>query len=173
MLARAQLIQHHLDIWNAFNTTGGPPFGSAFVGNVDLSKVGTMGHSRGGEGVVRHFILNEDAGSPYGIEAVLPLAPTDFNRSVINEVPLAVLLPYCDGDVADLQGVHFFDDARYVAGDSAAKHTVVVMGANHNFYNTTWTPSIFAPGSADDWLEFVFDGEASTPTAAASQAISG
>jgi hypothetical protein len=129
MLARAQLIQRHLDIWNTFNTTGGPPFGSAFVGNVDLSKVGTMGHSRGGEGVVRHFILNEDAGSPYGIEAVLPLAPTDFNRSVINEVPLAVLLPYCDGDVADLQGIHFFDDARYsVAGDPTAKHKIVVMG---------------------------------------------
>ena len=30
-----------------------------------------------------------------------------------DKVPLGELLPVCDGDVSDLQGVHFFDDARY------------------------------------------------------------
>jgi hypothetical protein len=152
MQARAELLQHHLGRWNMFTTTGGAPFGTTFVGKADLQNVGTMGHSRGGEGVVRHFIFNTAQGSPYRVKAVLPLAPTDFNRPVINNVPLAVILPYCDGDVSDLQGVHFFDDARYnVPGDPAFKHTIVVMGANHNFYNTIWTPSIFAPGSSDDW----------------------
>lgn len=157
--ARAELIQHHLDLWYAFNTTGGAPFGTTFVGKVNLSSVGTMGHSRGGEGVVQHYLHNASQGSPYGIKAVFPLAPVDFNRPVINDVPLSVLLPYCDGDVADLQGVHFFDDARYnVPGDTAPKHTVLVMGANHNFYNTIWTPEIFRPGAADDWDTFVFGG---------------
>jgi hypothetical protein len=161
--ARADLIQHHLDLWNTFNTSGGAPFGSTFIGKVDLTRVGTMGHSRGGEGVVRHYLHNASLGSPYGIKAVFPLAPVDFNRPVINNVPLSVLLPYCDGDVADLQGVHFFDDARYNApGDTAPKHTVLVMGANHNFYNTMWTPDIFRPGSADDWKTFV-PGGASDP----------
>jgi hypothetical protein len=108
MLARAQLIQHHLDRWKLFNATGGAPFGTRFVGKVDLNNVGMMGHSRGGEGVVRHFIFNKDQGSPYGIRAVFPLAPTDLNRPVINNVPLAVLLPYCDGDVEALDGVHFY-----------------------------------------------------------------
>ena len=159
--ARAELIQHHLDLWNTFNTSGGAPFGSAFVGKVDLTRVGTMGHSRGGEGVVRHYLHNQSLGSPYGITGVFPLAPVDFNRPVINNVGLSVLLPYCDGDVADLQGVHFFDDARYNApGDTAGKHTVLVMGANHNFYNTIWTPEIFAPGSLDDWNFFVQAGAA-------------
>ena len=157
--ARADLIQHHLDLWNTFNTSAAAPFGSTFVGKVDLSRVGTMGHSRGGEGVVRHYLHNASLGSPYGIKAVFPLAPVDFSRPVINNVPLSVLLPYCDGDVADLQGVHFFDDARYnVPGDSAPKHTVLVMGANHNFYNTIWTPEIFRPGAADDWDTFVQGG---------------
>ena len=159
MTARAQLLQRHLDLWNQFNTTGGAPFGTQFIGKVDLRNIGTMGHSRGGEGVVRHFVLNASLGSPYGIKAVLPLAPVDFNRTVINNVPLEVILPYCDGDVSDLQGVHFYDDARYnVAGDTASKHTVLVMGANHDFFNTILTPDFFPAGSRDDWLSFVTAG---------------
>jgi hypothetical protein len=78
---------------------------------------------------------------------------------VVNGAALSVLLPYCDGDVSDLQGVHFYDDARYnVPGDPAPKHYVLVMGANHNFYNTIWSPSSPYPGSADDWLAFVAGG---------------
>ena len=159
-LARAELIQKHLDILNGFNTTGGAPFGNKFVGKFDMSRIGTMGHSRGGEGVVRHYVLNNSLGAPYGIKAVFPLAPVDFNRFVVNNAALNVLLPYCDGDVADLQGIHFYDDARYnVPGDLAPKHYVLVMGANHNFYNTIWTPATSPfPGSANDWLAFVQGG---------------
>ena len=157
--ARAQLMQKHLDILNGFNTTGGAPFGTKFVGKFDLTRVGTMGHSRGGEGVVRHYVLNNDLGAPYGIKAVFPLAPVDFNRFTVNNAALNVLLPYCDGDVADLQGVHYYDDARYnVAGDNTPKHYELVMGANHNFYNTIWSPSSPFPGAANDWLAFVPGG---------------
>jgi hypothetical protein len=158
-LARAELMQKHLDILKQFNTTGGAPFGTKFVGKLDLTRVGTMGHSRGGEGVVRHYVLNNSAGAPYGIKAVFPLAPVDFNRFVVNNAALNVLLPYCDGDVSDLQGVHFYDDARYnVPGDQAPKHYELVMGANHNFYNTVWSPSSPIPGNANDWLAFVPGG---------------
>ena len=158
-LARAELIQKHLDIWKGFTTTGGAPFGTAFVGKVDLTRVGTMGHSRGGEGVARHFTYNASQGSPYGVRAVLPLAPTDFNRTLVNNVPLMVMLPYCDGDVVNLQGVHFFDDVRYnVPGDPASKHYVLVMGADHNLFNTVWSPSSGIPGAADDWVAFVPGG---------------
>src|SRR5215211_4289046 len=158
-LARAELIQKHLDILKSFNTTGGAPFGTKFVGKLDLTRVGTMGHSRGGEGVVRHYVLNNELGAPYGIKAVFPLAPVDFNRFVVNNAALNVMLPYCDGDVSDLQGVHFYDDARYnVAGDQSPKHYELVMGANHNFYNTIWSPSSPFPGTANDWLAFVPGG---------------
>jgi len=86
------------------------------------------------------------------VRAVLPLAPVDFSRFVINNVALSVVLPYCDGDVNDNQGVHFYDDARYnVAGDGSPKHTIQVMGANHNYFNTVWTPGLFPAGGADDW----------------------
>jgi len=151
-LARAELIQKHLEIWMTFNTTGGAPFSTQFVGKVNLNNVGTMGHSRGGEGVIRHFQLNQSQGSPFGVKAVFPLAPVDFNRGVINNVNLLVMLPYCDGDVLDLQGAHFYDDARYNApGDTRPKHSVLIMGGNHNFYNTVWTPGEFPAGASDDW----------------------
>ncbi len=152
MPARAALMQHHLNLWNTWNTTGGAPFGTLFVGKLNLNNVGTMGHSRGGEGVVAHALLNRSLGSPYGIKAVLPLAPVDFLREVLNGIPLMNIAPYCDGDVSDLQGVHFYDDTRYsLLTDQAPKHTVLVMGANHNFFNTVWTPGSYIAGTSDDW----------------------
>jgi hypothetical protein len=170
-LARAQLMQRTYDILANLNTDGvirtrpadpahhpgtdlftgtSTPFGTRFVGKLDLQNIGIMGHSRGGEGVVRSYALNQSLGSPYGIKAVLPLAPVDFNRTVINNVPLAVILPYDDGDVSDLQGVHFYDDALYnQAGDLAPKYTILVNGADHNFFNTIWSPGGFAGGGDD------------------------
>ncbi|MFI5735086.1 Calx-beta domain-containing protein [Kribbella sp. NPDC051587] len=150
--ARAELILDHLALWKQWSTTGGGPFGSRFVGKVDLSNVGLMGHSRGGEGVVRAAALNADRGGQYGIRAVLPLAPTDFARSTVPGVAMSIILPYCDGDVSDLGGQKFYDDSRYsVTGDAATRSTVLVMGANHNFFNTEWTPGQSVSFSIDDW----------------------
>jgi PKD repeat protein len=153
--ARAELIQYHLDLWKKFNTTGGAPFDSKFVGKIDFTRIGTMGHSRGGEGVVRHCLYNIEKGSPYTIKAVLCVAPTNFNRHVLTGTPIGVILPYCDGDVADLSGVHYYDDARYLdPKDNTPKHTFLMMGANHNYFNTVWTPQLFTAGGSDDWKDF-------------------
>ncbi len=153
MRQRGELIEKHLDLWKMWSTAGGAPFGTTFVGKVDMSRIGVMGHSRGGEGAVWSVIVDRERATPYGIDAVLPLAPVDFDRQTVNGVPLEVILPYCDGDVSDLQGVHFFDDARYrLAGDSTPKGTIVVMGANHNYFNTVWSPSGGYPGAFNDGL---------------------
>ncbi|MBK8683409.1 MAG: PKD domain-containing protein [Bacteroidetes bacterium] len=152
MQARGELIQYHLDLWNTWNTVGGDPFGTTFVGKLDMNNIGTMGHSRGGEGVIFNALYNKELGSPYGINAVLTLAPVDFNRHVLTGTPLLNLAPYCDGDVSDLQGVHFYDDARYLdMDDEAPKHGMLLLGANHNYFNTTWTPGLFPAGTSDDW----------------------
>jgi hypothetical protein len=150
--ARAQLVLHHLDRWRQWATTGATPFGTRFKGHVDLANIGLMGHSRGGEGVVAAAVLNQQLGSPYSIRGVIALAPTDFSRLVLNRVPLEVVLPYCDGDVSDLQGIHFYDDARYTdATDTTPKHAVLVYGADHNYFNSVWTPPY--PGAFDDWYD--------------------
>jgi hypothetical protein len=152
-LARAQLVLAHLDLWQRWSTTGGNPFGRSFVGRVNLDNVGLMGHSRGGEGVVRAALLNGGRRDPYGIRAVVALAPTDFARPTIPGVATSVILPYCDGDVYDLQGQHFYDDTRYtVKGDNALRSTVLVHGANHNFFNSEWTPGLSVAPSFDDWF---------------------
>ncbi len=153
MLWRAQLLQRHLEQWTTFNTVGAEPFGDLFVSKVDLGRVGTMGHSRGGEGVARHYVYNKEQGSPYGVQAVLPLAPVNFSREDL-DTNINVLLPYCDGDVSDLQGAHFFDDAQYILGDQSNKHFTLVMGGNHAFYNTIWTPGGWPAATWDDWYAF-------------------
>ena len=153
MQGRAELLQHHMDLWNTWTTTGGGPFASLFVGHLDMQNVGTMGHSRGGEGVVFNALYNRSLGSPYGIHAVLTLAPVDFERHVLHGIPLLNIAPYCDGDVNDLQGVHFYDDSRYSdTTDEAPKHSILFMGANHDFFNTVWTPGSYIAGGVDDWL---------------------
>lgn len=152
MRGRGELLQHHMDLWNDWTTVGGDPFGDLFVGKLDMDNIGTMGHSRGGEGVIENALYNRELGSPYGINAVLTLAPVDFNRPVLNGIPIMNIAPYCDGDVSDLQGVHFYDDSRYlVSDDTMPKHNLMMLGANHNFYNTVWTPGEFPAGTADDW----------------------
>lgn len=120
-------------------------------GRFDLTHVGIMGHSRGGEGVVSAATLNEALPKPFGIEAVLPLAPVDFGRMTLPDVPTAVFLPYCDGDVSNQQGQHFIDDSRHAFGDEVLRSAVWVMGANHNFFNTVWTPGLYPAATGDDW----------------------
>ncbi|WP_460653822.1 alpha/beta hydrolase [Kribbella endophytica] len=160
-MARAQLVLAHLDLWKQWSTTGGGPYGSQYVGKVDLGNVGLMGHSRGGEGVARAALLNAQLGGKYGIRAVLPLAPVDFSRPTVPGVAMSVMLPYCDGDVIDLQGQKFYDDSRYaVTPDQARRSTLLVFGTNHNFFNREWTPGQSVAPSSDDGYD---DGTTTSP----------
>jgi hypothetical protein len=81
------------------------------------------------------------------------LAPTDFGTQTAPYVPSVTVLPYCDGDVFDLQGQRFTDSARDLAADDTSlKSSVMVLGANHNFFNTEWTPGVAQAPAWDDWF---------------------
>ncbi len=144
--ARAALIRDHLRAWVGFSTSGTHP--------ADLSNVVLVGHSRGGEGVDRASLdLPDDEG--YHVAGQVLIGPTDFAFQAAPAMPTVTLLPYCDGDVSDLQGQNFTDDGRDVTADPgsdlAFHSSVLVMGANHNFFNSEWTPGLSAAPSFDDW----------------------
>lgn len=159
-VARGELFQHHVGVWRGFNTSGGAPFGKQFVGRMDFARVATLGHSRGGEGAMHHAALNAASPQPVGLKGIFLIGATNHKEVLVNSVPVAALLPYCDGDAATLPSVAYYDMARYnVPGDPAPKFTFEVMGANHAWYNTTWDPAIFEPGSKDDWTNSFGDDE--------------
>jgi hypothetical protein len=151
-LARGQLVVDHLDLLARADAGRAAGMSPLLRGTLDLTDVGLMGHSRGGEGVVKAALLNAALPHPYGIRAVLPLAPIDFGRETLPDVPMAVILPYCDGDVSNQQGQHFYEDTRYAhRSDDVLRSSVLVMGADHNFFNTEWTPGVATAPASDDW----------------------
>lgn len=138
--ARARLLLSFLDDLRAVEAGEGPEPLRHLKGKLDLGRVGLMGHSRGGEGVARAATLNAEWPEPHALAAVFALAPTDFDRHVVEGIPLAVLLPYCDGDVSTLHGAWMYDDAA-ASAKAGPLHQFVALGANHNWYNTVWTGS--------------------------------
>ena len=110
-----------------------------------------VGHSRGGEGVAR-AVIDRRPTDDYRVLGEVLVAPTAFSRVPTAYMPSVTLLPYCDGDVVDLRGQRYTDLARdLAAGDTAFRTSVVLRGANHNFFNTEWTPRISEAPSVDDW----------------------
>ncbi len=143
--ARSQLVQAHLDQWDTWADEAEPTY------EADLSNVVLVGHSRGGEGVSRAS-LEIPLAAPYRVVGQVLIGPTNFGRQTTPYVPTVTVLPSCDGDVIDLQGQSYTDIARGLAtGDTAMKSSVMAIGANHNFFNTEWTPGLAAAPAWDDW----------------------
>lgn len=150
---RGRLVQEHLRYWALWNRDqGGAPFGRQFAGKVNLNSIGLIGHSRGGEGVRAAYQFNRGEKSPFGIRAILEIGPVDFGRIVGSTTPnpvfnvdntqWSVLLPACDADVADNQGMRVFDRARVMKEqrNPGPKSQLYILGANHNFFNAEWLP---------------------------------
>lgn len=127
-----RLIDYHIDYWRDRNANSSPT--TSWLGKIDFGRVGLVGHSRGGAGVLDYAEEN-----PSKIAAVLAIAPTIGAAATPLTTPaLAVLLGYCDGDTEELNGVRYVDQARYSSG---AKYTILGRGANHNYFNRYWTPA--------------------------------
>lgn len=154
-LARGKLILKHLELWNQWSTAGGAPTSlngdeNIFLKKVDLSHVGLMGHSRGGEGVRAAYTLYNETGSAWvtkipqmKVDAIFEIGAVDGQTSRTldaQDTAWNQLIPVCDGDVSNFEGIQPFNRMMYSAGatGSGQKSVYMVYGANHNFFNTEW-----------------------------------
>jgi hypothetical protein len=151
MTQRSALVRFHLRRWAAWSAGQGQ-FGERWVGRVDMQRVLLVGHSRGGEGVARAAI-DTPADAPWKVAGQVLLAPTAFGLQQAPYVPTISVLPYCDGDVVWLSGQLQVDLGRDVVRDPALRSAVMVMGANHNFFNTEWTPGVSSTIGGDDAVD--------------------
>lgn len=163
--ARSSLVRQHLARWAGW--AANRPSAPAIVRTAppaDLSRVLLVGHSRGGEGVNRAAMdslyrppADQDGyGGPvrWNIRGTVLIGPTIFGQNPVADVPSVTILPGCDGDVSDLQGELAVDGTRGVSRGAALHSAVYVIGANHNYFNTEWTPGqAQAPADDDFWSD--------------------
>lgn len=149
--ARAALLNRHLAVWQQLSEKGtgplGAALGTAFTGHVDLTHVGTVGHSMGGGGVMQQIADGTHQLWPAGVRVAgtFTLAPTDtFDVLPVTGVPFAQMWGTCDQVNS---GTYFHDNAA-----SARKpiFEYTLTGGNHDFYNTQWSPSSGQVGADDD-----------------------
>jgi hypothetical protein len=159
---RSSLVRQHLAKWAAWAAADRPsaPDIVRAAPVADLSKVLLVGHSRGGEGVNRAAMdsLTPPPGDSgyagpvrWNIRGTLLIGPTVFGHNPAPDVPSVTILPGCDGDVSDLQGQMYVDATRGVSRGTALHSALYFVGANHNYFNTEWTPGQSEALSFDDF----------------------
>jgi hypothetical protein len=157
-LARGRLILKHLQLLQSWSGGQSPPeslgLSTADLNDkLDFSRVGLMGHSRGGEGARAAYTQYLDEGSPWPalipnlkIRSVFEIGAVDGQTDRVLDAKGATwaqILPLCDGDVSSLEGRYPFE--RMTMDPTEAKHAqkalLHVWGTNHNFFNTEWQTS--------------------------------
>ncbi|MFJ3903749.1 hypothetical protein [Streptomyces sp. NPDC090025] len=161
--ARSSLVRQHLGRWADWGVRGqnAPAAVRKAAAAADLSRVLLVGHSRGGEGVNRAAMdslyappaAQDGYRGPvrWKIRGNVLIGPTVFGQNPVADVPSMTVLPGCDGDVSDLQGQIYLDGTRGVSNGTALHSAVYVVGANHNFFNSEWTPGQSQAPSTDDF----------------------
>ncbi|XTZ17017.1 alpha/beta hydrolase family protein [Micromonospora echinospora] len=160
--ARSTLVRHHLSRWADWAGAGraDAPAAVREAPRADLTRVLLVGHSRGGEGVNRAALDSlrpppaGDDGYPgvarWTVRGTVLIAPTLYGHNPVPDVPSMTILPSCDGDVVDQHGQIYADGNRGVTPRTALHSVVYMVGANHNYFNSEWTPGQAQAAGWDD-----------------------
>ncbi|MFI1213626.1 hypothetical protein ACH4UV_39410 [Streptomyces sp. NPDC020802] len=160
--ARSSLVRQHLARWADWTAhRSSAPAVVREAAKADLSQVLLVGHSRGGEGVNRAAMdslyappaAEDGYRGPvrWKVRGTVLIGPTAYGRNPVADVPSVTLLPGCDGDVSDLQGEDFVDGTRGISRGTALHSAVYMVGANHNYFNSEWTPGEAVAPAQDDF----------------------
>lgn len=156
---RRMLIAATLDALSAASKKAGLPLdehttiGTTLSGHLDMTRIGLMGHSRGGDAVSNFLDYNRirTDGPRYPIRGVISLAPVDYERKAPYGMPFMTILPMCDSDVSNLQGARLFERSQYISPtDPFPRIQVEQLGAIHNWYNSVWYADWNTSGSGAD-----------------------
>jgi hypothetical protein len=145
MHARRLLIMAMLDDLKAASegtvvTGANPAMATLLNGKLDMTRIGLMGHSRGGDAVASFVLYNQTlpVGERFPLRAVVSIAPVDYERHAPYGVPYMTVFGSCDGDVSNLQGARLYERSQYESNDPYPRFQVVQVGGNHDAYNTVW-----------------------------------
>jgi dienelactone hydrolase len=138
-----QLVDLHLGALATAAAGGNNDFGVELAGRADERRLALVGHSRGGEESLRLARQLHDEGSatanrPYGpVSGLLLLASTAtaVEPTGGSPVPMAIVLPACDGDVISQEGQHFYEAARLAPQQTQWATSAWLERANHNYFN--------------------------------------
>jgi len=131
--ARAFLLLEHIKLFDQLNRDKS----SIFYNMVDISNIGLVGHSRGGEAVSIAAKY-----SNYPIKAVMSLSGTDrqFRESInLTNISYIALHGANDGDLKSFKArsqfnrISFTNDSEY-----NIKATYYLEGVNHSQFNSDW-----------------------------------
>ncbi|MCL4267383.1 MAG: hypothetical protein KJ069_29670 [Anaerolineae bacterium] len=139
-----QIFELHMNALVAAANGGENGFGVELDGRADLNNLIFFGHSRGGEAI--DWLAHEggltapDAAERYGygpVKGLLMIAPAPtFTLPDGSDVPLAIILPACDGDVIGQEGHYFYEGARQNAAQQEWATSAWLEQANHNYFNS-------------------------------------
>ncbi|MAT99717.1 MAG: hypothetical protein CL608_21465 [Anaerolineaceae bacterium] len=151
MPLRGWLLLKHLQQWRTWNET--PE--NRFYGQVDLSRVALIGHSRGGEAVTHAALLNTRPYPPvtrvadsdefgFGIRGVVGIAPSDgqFKPNgrplILQDTSYLMLVGGHDADTHTAMAIPTYNRVRFADNPDAFAAVAYLYRANHGQFNTIW-----------------------------------
>jgi dienelactone hydrolase len=134
MELRSWVLLQHIEQIREFSRLTNNPLSS----KVDMSRIALIGHSRGGQAVVRaaaNVNIHDD------VRAIIAIAPTDFtmdDQYITNDINYLVIQGAQDGDVSTFSGDRQYERTTVANKEFAFKSSLYIEGANHGQFNTNW-----------------------------------
>lgn len=129
------------------------------TGKVDVSNVGLIGHSRGGDTIFDLALTMQAQGIGInGLLSIAPVLPNDLESKEWPSAAVSILVPEYDGDVVSLDG--FAIDT--ILGESTdTPHALTYLRrANHNYFNRNLTFNDASMARGEDELQDQISPEA-------------